>query len=370
VQKFGKVLSCYCFDLLKMQAPTLLMMAAVVGGAQAQMVYVNEWTVYPGYSGKLSGNWSVAGTVTMVGDLNQTLMWDLKGLDSACVSGAANGIKNGCGIHVHTGTSCATHAGVGGHYWSPSSDPDPWLSIVYVSDGTGASVGSTLLETGLTASQLADRVFVVHELDSGARVACGKLAAPPSTIGVKSLMKYPGYTGSLVAAGTIWVAQAKTTTQVLAWDLTGLDTACVSGAGDAVKNGCGIHVHKGTSCAAHADVLGHFWSPTSAPDPWLNIVYVADASGASQGTTTVSTGLTMSQLTGKAFVVHQLTSGGRISCALLGSMAPGPGPTPAPNPAPTPAPGPPQGVGTTSGTPAVTAMTCALLMALALAFDR
>jgi len=247
-----------------MQASTLLLVAAVVGGAQAQMVYVNEFSNYPGYSGNLS----VTGTVTMLGDVNQSLMWDLKGLDTACVSRAADGVKNGCGIHVHTGSSCATHAGVGGHYWSPSSDPDPWASVVYVSDSAGASRGSATLETGLTASALAGRVFVVHELDSGARVACGKLAAPSSTIGVNSLSPYPGYTGSLVAKGSVYVAQAKATTQVLAWDLTGLDTSCVSGAGDAVTNGCGIHVHKGTSCAAHADVLGHYWSPTSAPDPW------------------------------------------------------------------------------------------------------
>merc|ERR1712232_200222 len=110
-------------------------------------------------------------------------VWDLTGVDTACVAGAADDVTNGCGVHVHTGTSCAVASEVGGHYFNSSSlTSDPWLSIVYVADDSGNSKGSATVSTGLTLSQLVGRAFVVHELDSGARVGCAVLKAATSDV--------------------------------------------------------------------------------------------------------------------------------------------------------------------------------------------
>merc|ERR1712048_104236 len=101
--------------------------------------------------------------------------------------------------------------------------------------------------------------------------------------------------------------------QMLFWSLTGLDTACVANAADSVTNGCGIHIHTGTSCDSHEDVGGHFYSAALTSDPWLPIVYVADVNGSSNESAGVEviTGLSAGDITGRVMVVHELATGGR-----------------------------------------------------------
>lgn len=167
--------------------------------------------------------------------------------------------------------------------------------------------------------ELAGRAFVIHELASGNRIACGVLKAG-EMMSVASFSSYPGYTGSLTSvAGTVSIASSGVVSQVYSWDLTAVDTSCTSGAGDAVSNGCGVHVHEGTSCAVANDVGGHYYSGDLSSDPWADVVYVADSSGAAMGAAEVTTGVTLPDVMGKAFVVHELTKGGRIACAIVGA---------------------------------------------------
>lgn len=143
---------------------------------------VLSFSKYPGYSGNLD----VAGamTVTTINPGNtpatsgQILIWSLTGLDNACVANVANNVKNGCGIHIHTGTSCASHDDVGGHYYK-DADEDPWAPVVYVADSDGSSdiTGEAgLVTTGLSSQDIEGRVMVVHQLESGARIACGVIS--------------------------------------------------------------------------------------------------------------------------------------------------------------------------------------------------
>ncbi|CAK0878811.1 unnamed protein product, partial [Prorocentrum cordatum] len=275
---------------------------------------------YPGYSGNLS----VSGTVQiMAADddaTSQTLTWYLQGIDAACTAGAGDDVTNGCGIHVHQGTSCAVADDVGGHYYSSDISTDPWLDVVYVAGANSSqSSGSATVATGLTLSEMEGRVFVVHELAGGGRVACGILSGSSLTAGLSTLSTYPGYTGEYTSvSGTVTIRAATddSALQNLDWDLEGIDPSCTLGAGDDVTNGCGIHVHEGTSCDVAAEVGGHFYSSDISTDPWANVVYVASGT-ASSGSTTVITGLTLSELVGRAFVVHGLTSGVRIACGIL-----------------------------------------------------
>jgi hypothetical protein len=152
------------------------------GDEPSTLQKVLGFSKYPGYSGNLK----VAGamTVTTINPGNapttsgQILIWSLTGLDAACVANAANNVKNGCGIHIHTGTSCASHDEVGGHYYK-DADEDPWGGVVYVADSDGSSdiAGETgLVTTGLSSTDIEGHVMVVHQLESGARIACGVIS--------------------------------------------------------------------------------------------------------------------------------------------------------------------------------------------------
>jgi len=288
----------------------------ILQSAPTMMSISSGISYYPDYEGDLN----VTGVVTLTGDMTQTLKWDLVGLDTACVSGAGNSVTNGCGIHVHEGLSCDVAADVGGHYYSSDLNDDPWGDVVYVSDGSGRSSSSTTVSTGLMLWELPGRAFVIHELTSGARIACGLLVAGEMA-SVVNFASYPGYTGNLSVAGTVNIASSGVVSQVLTWDLTGVDTDCTAGAGDDVANGCGIHVHGGSTCDVAADVGGHFYSSNLGSDPWADIAYVADNSGASMGAAEVVTGSTLADQVGKAFVVHELTDGGRVACSIVDEMA-------------------------------------------------
>merc|ERR1712178_85001 len=123
--------------------------------------------------------------------------------------------------------------------------------------------------------------------------------------------------------------------QLMSWDLTGIDPACGSGQ---AGNRCGIHIHEGKSCTDGAG--GHFFKV--AQDPWVaNIngsggVYytaaevntsVSGMAGMDKSTSMspvqVNTNLTASDIQGRAVIVHDSTAPGRrIACALLDAGIP------------------------------------------------
>merc|ERR1711953_318742 len=137
---------------------------------------------------------------------------------------------------------------------------------------------------------------------------------------VKSFSKYPGYQGNLSVEGTLNITSVKgtetTAKQKLIWSLTGMDTACVANLSNQVKNGCGIHIHAGTSCDK-AD--GHYYSDNLTADPWAQILYVATDEGHSAPTTEVEviTDLSDTDIKGRVIVVHALEAGARIACGVI-----------------------------------------------------
>jgi len=277
-----------------------------------------EFAAYPGYTGNLAVTGTVAiGSVHHSG--TQVLFFDLAGTDPACTSGVQSATQNGCGIHVHEGMSCDA---AGGHYYnSDTLTTDPWLAIVYKTVG-GAAVGQNVhVTTGVTLADTNGRTFVVHDVDGG-RVACASLAevSETGTAVVPPLVKYPGYQGALMVQGTVHIAQEGTGTsaaQIVRFDLTGVDPACLPTADFSVANACGVHIHAGTTCDDASQVGGHYWdSQAISQDPWAKIQYIADGTTATGVTTPVVTGLALSEVVGHAFVVHDVT-GGRVACALI-----------------------------------------------------
>merc|ERR1719384_940317 len=139
---------------------------------------------------------------------------------------------------------------------------------------------------------------------------------------VESFQKYPGYAGDLNVQGWVTIesipGSQTTAKQVLRWSLTGLDSRCSVGAGDNVKNGCGIHIHSGTNC--QENIGGHFFSDSLNDDPWAPIVYVAGTGSQDEtdGVEVIS-GRSSSDIAGRTIVVHEL-NGGRIACGVIGTL--------------------------------------------------
>eukprot|EP00929_Paragymnodinium_shiwhaense_P044114 TRINITY_DN22630_c0_g1_i6.p1 TRINITY_DN22630_c0_g1~~TRINITY_DN22630_c0_g1_i6.p1 ORF type:complete len:147 (-),score=11.15 TRINITY_DN22630_c0_g1_i6:1107-1547(-) len=132
--------------------------------ALGQATYLaNDFSVYPGYTGPLQ---SVSGRVvidsegtgihTTTGDIpGQRLYWEAYNIDPDCdkVCTAANC----CGIHIHSGTTCAAS---GGHLWNTAiTSHDTWLPMRYFTsdyavDSSGTTVtqyrsqGSGFVQTG------------------------------------------------------------------------------------------------------------------------------------------------------------------------------------------------------------------------------
>jgi hypothetical protein len=115
--------------------------------------------------------------------------------DIACYFGSANNLEpnlvsflnknktlmgmncnftNGCGVHIHNGTSCFNTTTQGGHYYDKVKYPiDPWLlTMYYATDNVGSTFYTGCAETGVPS--FVGRPFVVHS-NNGTRVSCGLL---------------------------------------------------------------------------------------------------------------------------------------------------------------------------------------------------
>jgi len=135
---------------------------------------------------------------------------------------------------------------------------------------------------------------------------------------VTSFVKYPGSSTTFDVAGVAYI----TPTSVgdgsirLTWGLTGTDSACPIGTG----NVCGIHIHTGLTCSNASLVGGHLYE--AAVDPWTAVRYNSTAGVSTDANGfLVATGLPMSQLLGRALVVHNSVGAGeRIACGIIETM--------------------------------------------------
>mmetsp|Transcript_116101 Transcript_116101/g.182673 ORF Transcript_116101/g.182673 Transcript_116101/m.182673 type:complete len:270 (-) Transcript_116101:52-861(-) len=95
---------------------------------------------------------------------------------------------NGCGIHVHKGTSCTESAGP--HYFNESGleqptglfaqpAPDPWIDVIYYLPGSGEEE----VHTGFDElTDFVGRAMIIHDY-KGNRIACGLLEGPYNATG-------------------------------------------------------------------------------------------------------------------------------------------------------------------------------------------
>jgi hypothetical protein len=103
------------------------------------------------------------------------------GLESELVSIEADPVgtdctaDDGCGVHVHSGTSCSNSTMQGGNFYSTADDP--WATTGYrTTDTDGYALFFDCVSTG--EPDMEGQAFVVHA-DDGSRVSCGLLMSAP-----------------------------------------------------------------------------------------------------------------------------------------------------------------------------------------------
>jgi len=123
---------------------------------------------YPEYSG--SKELTPTGMISLKYGIDGTFTYSFKveGLEPNC---------EGCGIHVHAGVSCETHAQVMGHGWNQAFVRDLWTATggaVYSTDAEGYAEGEFFLYNGFDIFSNMNHAVVIHAQD-GARLGCGVL---------------------------------------------------------------------------------------------------------------------------------------------------------------------------------------------------
>jgi len=268
-------------------------------------------------------------------------------------SGTQCSAANGCGVHVHAGTSCEDTDTQGGHWYNTETvSNDPWATVGYLStNAEGYGQYASCVRTGYDLmsdpSLLEGHVFIVHGED-GARVSCGPIvpASPSSSPNNSMSIPIPNSAKFLTAKTVSFPAdddgngggEGSGVVKVMS-DLsqsvedgvcfmgwaTGLTPNVVSFLVDGsnsdqcnVKNGCGVHIHEGPGCASKDEQGSHYYDrETIAADPEALIsYYTTDSSGTAAYVGCVITGVGASDYQAKAFIVHSV-AGDRLLCGLL-----------------------------------------------------
>ena len=119
-----------------------------------------QFTTYRADITALSGS-GVTGTAVVFAGLDGSTSGYAgfaSGLQTNLVASKCNA-TNGCGVHVHNGTSCANSTLQGGHYFVPPAVAiDPWNEERYSSDTMGKSAFSGVVQIG--TADLNGRAFL------------------------------------------------------------------------------------------------------------------------------------------------------------------------------------------------------------------
>mmetsp|Transcript_11789 Transcript_11789/g.33858 ORF Transcript_11789/g.33858 Transcript_11789/m.33858 type:complete len:337 (+) Transcript_11789:153-1163(+) len=244
-------------------------------------------------------------------------------------------LPNGCGVHVHSGTDCATSATQGGHWYNAGVlTTDPWALIGYKntsSDGFGqfASCVHTGFDVASSPDLLDGRAFVVHNED-GSRASCGIISAAPD-----------GYKAKTLEATTIPIPGIETDATGFVKVITDLedsvpDGVCYIGYAMGLEpnvesfllgtgsdqcnapNGCGAHIHSGTGCENKDEQGGHYYDSTELEvDPWKYESYLTtDSTGCAAMVGCTITGDEASKYKSRPFIIHE-PNGDRLLCGKL-----------------------------------------------------
>jgi hypothetical protein len=114
-----------------------------------KVLVASKWVQYPGSSWEETVTGNVLFTERSDSAGTVGVSWKLQGIDKRCPD--AKGKGGVCGIHIHSGTSCADKDKVGGHHYNAKLLKDPWNQIQY------GSAFSNALSTDVTCKCLTPR---------------------------------------------------------------------------------------------------------------------------------------------------------------------------------------------------------------------
>jgi Cu/Zn superoxide dismutase len=151
------------------------MLVLLPASALAQTLTATNFVKYFDYDGSTT----VTGMVVVTTDgTTQTLDWSLTGHESYCSLHVKGSEDNSCGIHIHSGTTCASDAG--SHYYDEGTiTDDPWATVAYgeYEPGTvGSHSGTASVDTGLSSSALEGRALIYAKTDSQANASANNTA--------------------------------------------------------------------------------------------------------------------------------------------------------------------------------------------------
>lgn len=232
------------------------------------------------------------------------------------VTGVLSGLTadTSAGIHIHTGTSCASDAtypekATKGHYWDGLAS-DPWTTQ-YTSDANGvATINLAMSDFSLYKTRpVYGRAIVVHSATS--RVGCGVIGEDnhiyPATV---TLGRYPGYTGALNVQGVFTLRSTYRSAELLVYGvLVGLPSSSSSG----------WHIHAGHTCDDATQVGGHYYEGLGSDDPWSPVVWASSGVGVAEvdmrmANFTLQPGVAR-DVSGRVIVVH--ADGARVACGVI-----------------------------------------------------
>jgi len=258
----------------------------------------------PGYEGGFKPLGTVTATYNPDGAFLLTLA--AQGLDPSCDDDAA------CRMTITKSTTCTAPLGAN------PADPDyylgedPWGEVTFDVDTDGFSSSASRVNNGYALKDNLGHAVVVRRGDDW--IGCGVFVKASSTVNrdvyLRAAMgRYPGFDGSLAVSGTVTVAYRTDDTFKFEYDLAGVEADCET---------CGVHIHSGTSCATHEQVLGHEWNSGMVQDLWTpagGATYHADDDRA-EGHFSLYNGFGYGRNLAHAVVVHA-KNGTRVGCGVL-----------------------------------------------------
>lgn len=166
--------------------------------------------------------------------------------------------------------------------------------------------------TNFTLSEAQFPAVVVQD-GAGKRVGCGVLRKDKASMSLVRMGDYPGYNGTAVRRGIVWISSNDTNT-TLNYFLSGVSRNSTGG----------IHIHAGMSCTL-GKVFGHYWNNETLPnrDPW-ETNWTSNNVSTATGMISVNTGHHEQETVGRTVVVHDADAGGKyttVGCGVIASTA-------------------------------------------------
>jgi len=278
--------------------------------------FVLHLTRYPTYNGQFYPQAHMAIVGRGAGPLaEQIFEWEMEDIDPMCSKGRDPTVAHSCGVLIHDHSVCQE-----ANTNSVMFDAGPYEAHRAGHNFWASSLKGKTVVTGRSNHDLLGKAVTVHNRQ-GDFMACGSIG--PMGLKINDMVPFYNYHGPSVVEGSVLLNAVRganyAAKQVVRYKFSNVDLRCHKGGAADVANSCGVSIYTGKSCSE--DPGQHFWNVSYYnDDPWTPVDYATINGligvGTVQRTAEVLTGLDMSELIGRALVVHDFNGQG-IACGIL-----------------------------------------------------